>query len=69
MGLVVKKSKELTNLGKKIRKARLSKGYSQMYMAKTMQLSRVTYIAIEKGTSSPRWDKLVKISKLLEIQP
>jgi transcriptional regulator with XRE-family HTH domain len=54
-------------VGNKIRKIRLKKGYSQEYMAFNLHISQKTYSRIENNQSKCDIDRLVKIADLLEV--
>lgn len=54
-------------LGDKIRKARKALKLHQKDVAKQVGLSRATIIAIEKGRTVPRYDKMVRLTTLLHL--
>lgn len=54
-------------LGEKIRKARKALKLHQKDVAKQVGLSRATIIAIEKGRTVPRYDKMVRLTTLLHL--
>jgi len=55
------------NIGAKIKKARLSKNYSQKYMADALDISQSYYNKIENEQANLSVDKLVAIAKELEV--
>lgn len=52
-----------------MRKIRELKGYSQDYVAKSLEISQRNYSRIEKNEVDVTLSKLEKISKLLEVTP
>lgn len=52
-----------------IRKNRNSKGFSQDYVAAKMKISQTTYSRIESGKIKIDVDRLVELSKVLEVSP
>ncbi|HPW97794.1 MAG TPA: helix-turn-helix domain-containing protein [Flavobacterium sp.] len=54
-------------IGSKLRKLRISKGYSQEYMAETLKISQKTYSNMENDKSSISIDTLKKIAQEYEI--
>jgi len=56
-------------IGEKIRKIRELKGYTQEYMANVLKVSQRAYSKIERNEIKIDWDKIIKISSVLEIEP
>jgi transcriptional regulator with XRE-family HTH domain len=56
-------------IGENIRKIRVTKGFSQEYMAKTIGISQRNYSKIERNEINITCDKIISISKTLDIQP
>lgn len=56
-------------LGKRVKKLRLSNGFSQEYLADESKLNLRTIQRIESGTTIPRGDTLVRLSTALKISP
>lgn len=54
-------------LGENIRKIRELKGFSQQNLADEIGVDQKTVSRIEKGTLSPKFELLVKISKTMSI--
>ena len=57
-----------SNIGKKIKKYREAKNYTQEHMAHGMEISQNTYSKIETGGIRLTVDRLFKISEILDIQ-
>jgi DNA-binding XRE family transcriptional regulator len=55
-------------VGEKIRDARKNKGYKQEMFAKSLRLSRVSIVNIEKGRQRPSAHLLFDIAKTLNIE-
>lgn len=55
-------------IGEKLRKARTKLKLSQLQVARQVDLSRATIIAVEQGKTLPRYDKMVRLTKLLQIE-
>jgi XRE family transcriptional regulator, regulator of sulfur utilization len=55
------------NIGEKIRIARLKKGLSQENMAELLYLSTTAYGDIERNKTEVTVNRLLKISKILEV--
>ncbi len=53
----------------KIRTLRLSKGYTQEYMAEKLSIDPVNYGRLERGQSKLTIDRFLKICKILEVDP
>lgn len=58
-----------TGIGNRIRKIRELKGYTQDFMASKMNISQRAYSKIENNNIKLDWDRIVLISKLLEVDP
>ena len=56
-------------VGENLRKIRELKGYSQEYMAKTLDTSQRNYSRIEKNEVELTLNKLSKISSILKVTP
>lgn len=52
----------------KIRKIRESKGYSQEYMAYKLGISQSAYCKMEKSDRKMNFEKISKITELLEVE-
>ena len=57
-----------TLVGKKIRKIRLEKGYSQEYMAQRLSMSAAGFSKIERGETDMSLGKVVEIAEILEVE-
>ena len=55
------------HVGDKIRKVRELKGYKQEYVADQLNMSVTAYGNLERGDSSPSFDRLEEIAKVLEV--
>ena len=55
------------HIGDKIRKVRELKGYKQEYVADQLGMSVTAYGNLERGDSSPSFDRLEEIAKVLEV--
>ncbi len=53
----------------KIRTLRLSKGYSQEYIASRIGIETVNYGRIERGQAKLTVERLLKICEILEVSP
>jgi XRE family transcriptional regulator, regulator of sulfur utilization len=56
------------NIGENIRQARLKKGLSQENMADALHLSTTAYGDIERNKSEISVNRLLKISKILDVE-
>lgn len=56
-------------IGHKIRKIRELKGYTQDYMATKLEMSQRSYSKLEKEEIKLDWQRIEKISDILEIEP
>jgi len=70
MGVFGSKSELMeTGIGNRIRKIRKLKGYTQDFMAAKMNISQRAYSKIENNNIKLDWNRIVLISKLLEVDP
>ncbi len=53
----------------KIRTTRVSKGYTQDYIAEKLGIDAVNYGRIERGQARLTLDRFLKICEILEIEP
>ena len=53
-------------IGQQIRSIREAKGYSQDYMADSLDISQSAYACLEAGKTSLRVDRLLEILKILD---
>ena len=53
----------------KIRNIRLSKGYTQEYIATKLGIDTVNYGRIERGQAKLPLDRFLKICEILEVKP
>ncbi len=53
----------------KIRNIRLSKGYTQEYIAEKLGIDAVNYGRIERGQAKLTLDRFVKICEILDVPP
>jgi transcriptional regulator with XRE-family HTH domain len=53
--------------GEKMKKARLKRGYTQEYMAEKLGVNKGTVSHYEKGKTFPNEEKLVRVSKILNV--
>lgn len=53
----------------KIKDIRISKGFSQKYMADQLNISQQMYSKLEKHDRNITLENLIKISELLEVTP
>ena len=56
-----------TVLARNLRKIRIHKNLTQRYIAEKLNLDRSTYSYYELGETQPSLEKLVELSKLLEV--
>ena len=56
-------------LGKKIKRIRESKNYTQEYLSELVGIEQATLSNIERGKSHPTVDTLQKIAASLEVEP
>jgi len=54
-------------IGSKIKKIREQKQYTQEYLAESIGISQPAYVQLEKGQTKIGIDRLILISKILEI--
>ena len=54
------------SLGEKLKQARLTKNFSQEYMAEVLQISQKTYSNFENNKTKPDFSQIEEISKILE---
>jgi DNA-binding XRE family transcriptional regulator len=59
---------DLAKLGSKIKRARIEAGLTQMEAAQRVGLCRATIIAVEKGKTVPRYDKMIKLAQVLKLE-
>ena len=59
---------DLKQVGSTIRQARIAKGLTQQKIANSIKICRASLIDLEYGRSIPKWDKMVKLQKLLGIK-
>jgi len=52
-----------------IRKKRQEKGLSQQNLADLLNITQNTLHRVESGVSSPRWDLVLQIAIILEVNP
>jgi transcriptional regulator with XRE-family HTH domain len=57
------------NVGKKVRKIRELKGFTQEYLAEQLGISQRAYSKLERDEVKMSWDKIVAISRTLEVRP
>lgn len=59
----------MNDVGEKIRLQRLTKKYSQEYMAFSLDISQAAYSKIECGETKLTLDRIYEIAEILEISP
>lgn len=59
----------MKSVGNKIRKIRELKGFTQDYMASQLEISQRAYSKLEKEEIKLDWQRIEKISHILEIDP
>lgn len=59
----------MKSVGNKIRKVRELKGFTQDYMASQLEMSQRAYSKLEKEEIKLDWQRIEKISNILEIDP
>ena len=59
----------MNDVGEKIRLQRLTKRYSQEYMAFALEISQAAYSKIECGETKLTLDRIYEIAEILEISP
>jgi transcriptional regulator with XRE-family HTH domain len=59
----------MNDVGEKIRLQRLTKRYSQEYMAFMLEISQAAYSKIECGETKLTLDRIYEIAEILEISP
>jgi len=57
----------MNNIAFKIKKARINKGFNQEDISKKLNISQSAYAKIENGITKLDIDRLVEITKILEI--
>ncbi len=55
-------------LNEKIKEIRIAKGYTLRSFAKEIPISFVAYRNIEEGITHPPWDRILRISKIFDIE-
>ena len=55
-------------LNEKIKELRIEKGYTLRSFAKEIPISFVAYRNIEEGITHPPWDRILRISKIFDIE-
>jgi len=55
--------------GKKVKKIRESKNFTQEYLAELIGIEQATLSNIERGKSHPTVETLEKLSKALDVEP
>lgn len=58
----------LEKMGARLKTTRLKKGLSQEDVAEYIGVSRMTLIRIEQGKTLPRYDKMMKLKKILQLE-
>ena len=56
-------------ISSKIKKTREKKGFSQEYMAENLNISQSAYSKLERRDKAINIEKLIEISRLLEVDP
>lgn len=56
----------LSTVGKRIKRIRQEKGFTQEELARKMGICRLSLINLEKGKQMPKWDKMLKLQKVLK---
>lgn len=56
-------------INEKIRNIRLSKGYTQEYVADKLNIDAVNYGRIERGQSKLTVDRFIELCKIFEVNP
>jgi transcriptional regulator with XRE-family HTH domain len=56
-------------IGKKVRRIRELKGFTQDYLAGQLGMSQRAYSKLERDETKMSWDKIIAISKTLEVKP
>lgn len=59
----------MVNIGEKLKTLRISKRYTQDFIANYLNISRSTYANYERNHSFPDYEKLISICKLYDINP
>ena len=59
----------MTKFPDRLRAARKETGYTQEWMAQQMRIHRTTYTKYETGVTEPSMECLLRIIKLLDINP
>lgn len=54
-------------VGLQLKQARKRLGLSQLEVARAAQISRASIIALEKGRTIARYDKMVRLEKVLQL--
>ena len=60
---------KVMDIGQNLRKIRELKGFTQEYIAKTLEISQRNYSRIEQNEVELTFSKLERISKILEVTP
>ncbi|MBS1526465.1 MAG: helix-turn-helix transcriptional regulator [Bacteroidetes bacterium] len=59
----------MNDVGEKIRLQRLTKNYSQEYMAFMLDISQAAYSKIERGETELTLKRIYEIAEILEVTP
>ena len=59
----------MNDILEKIRNIRLSRGYTQEYMAEKLGIDTVNYGRIERGKSKLTLERFLKICEILQVSP
>lgn len=57
-----------TKVGRRVRKARLAKGWSQMYLAAEAGLDKTYIGSIERGEVNPSIKKIARVADALNVK-
>jgi transcriptional regulator with XRE-family HTH domain len=57
------------SLGDYIRKLRISRGYSQYFMANALTISQNAYCLLENGQTKFNFERLIRIAEIFNLVP
>ena len=60
--------KKLAKILKRIKAARLDKGYTQDYTAYQLNISQISYYKIESGKTELKVKTILELAKILEVE-
>ena len=64
---IFRSMKKIPMILKRIKAARLDKGYTQDYMAYQLKISQISYYKIESGKTELKVKTILELAKILEV--